>query len=84
MLRILWTVHKTNVSILNEIGNPRRLSSIVMKRALTFFEHIYRKDSMDKLVEQDYLVDDEGDLQHAGWMWQRSKQVFRTDFWSDH
>ena len=52
MLRIPYTAHRTNVSILNELGNPKRLSSIVLKRILTFFGHIHRSDNMEKLVVQ--------------------------------
>lgn len=52
MLRIPYTAHRTNVSILNELGNPKRLSSIVFTRILTFFGHIHRSDNMEKLVVQ--------------------------------
>ncbi|VEN36712.1 unnamed protein product [Callosobruchus maculatus] len=52
MLRIPYTVHRTNVSILDELGNPKRLSSIVSMRMLTFFGHIHRSDNMEKLVVQ--------------------------------
>ncbi|VEN45210.1 unnamed protein product [Callosobruchus maculatus] len=52
MLRIPYTAHRTNVSILDELGNPKRLSSIVSMRMLTFFGHIHRSDNMGKLVVQ--------------------------------
>ncbi|VEN59534.1 unnamed protein product [Callosobruchus maculatus] len=52
MLRIPYTAHRTNVSILDELGNPKRLSSIASMRMLTFFGHINRSDNMEKLVVQ--------------------------------
>ncbi|VEN39022.1 unnamed protein product [Callosobruchus maculatus] len=52
MLRVPYTAHRTNVSILDELGNPKRLSSIVSTRMLTFFGHIHRSDNMEKLVVQ--------------------------------
>ncbi|VEN36212.1 unnamed protein product [Callosobruchus maculatus] len=51
MLRVPYTAHRTNVSILDEVGNPKRLSSIVSTRMLTFFGHVHRSDNMEKLVE---------------------------------
>ncbi|VEN33584.1 unnamed protein product [Callosobruchus maculatus] len=48
MLRIPYTAHRTNVSILDEL----RLSSIVPTRMHTFFGHIHRSDNMEKLVVQ--------------------------------
>ncbi|VEN61212.1 unnamed protein product [Callosobruchus maculatus] len=50
MLRVPYTAHRTNVSTLNELGKPKRLSSIVSTRVLTFFGHIHRSDNMEKLV----------------------------------
>ncbi|VEN36189.1 unnamed protein product [Callosobruchus maculatus] len=41
-----------NVSILDELGNPKRLSSIVSTRIPAFFGRIHRNDNMDKLVVQ--------------------------------
>lgn len=52
MLRVPYTAHRTNVSILSELGNPKRLSSIVSTRILTFFGHIHRSGNMEKLVVQ--------------------------------
>ncbi|VEN38199.1 unnamed protein product [Callosobruchus maculatus] len=52
MLRVPYTGHRTNISILDELGNPKILSSIVLTRMLTFFRHIYRSDNMEKLVVQ--------------------------------
>ncbi|VEN59756.1 unnamed protein product [Callosobruchus maculatus] len=52
MLIIPYTAHRTNVSVLDELGNPTRLSSIVSMRMLTFFGHIHRSGNMEKLVVQ--------------------------------
>ncbi|VEN61216.1 unnamed protein product [Callosobruchus maculatus] len=50
MVRVPCTAHRTNVSILDELGNPKRLSSITSTRMLTFFGHIHRSDNIEKLV----------------------------------
>ncbi|VEN42201.1 unnamed protein product [Callosobruchus maculatus] len=52
MLRIPYTAHRTNVSIPDELGNPKRLFPIVSMRMLTFFGHIHRSENMEKLVVQ--------------------------------
>ncbi|VEN64292.1 unnamed protein product [Callosobruchus maculatus] len=52
MLRVLYTAHRTNMSILDELSNPKRLSSVVSTRMLTFFGHIHKSDNMEKLVVQ--------------------------------
>lgn len=53
MLRIPWTAHRTNVSILKELNITERLSSTVQIRILKFFGHITRnEDSMERLVVQ--------------------------------
>ncbi|VEN37549.1 unnamed protein product [Callosobruchus maculatus] len=49
MLRVTYT---PNVSILDELGNPKRLSCIVSTTMLTFFGHIHRSDNMEKLEVQ--------------------------------
>lgn len=53
MLRIPWTAHRTNISVLAEIGPRQRLSSIIYNRILNFFGHITRSKNMEKLVLQD-------------------------------
>lgn len=52
MLRIPWTAHRTNLSILNELQVKQRLSSICMQRILKYFGHIARKpsDNLEKLM----------------------------------
>ena len=53
MLRIPWTAHRTNASILKELNIKERLSSSVQIRILKFFGHITRnEDSMERLVVQ--------------------------------
>ncbi|KAI8438254.1 hypothetical protein MSG28_010856 [Choristoneura fumiferana] len=53
LLRIPWTAHRTNVSILKELNIKERLSSTVQIRILKFFGHIIRnEDSMERLVVQ--------------------------------
>ncbi|RVE41762.1 hypothetical protein evm_013591 [Chilo suppressalis] len=53
MLRIPWTAHRTNVSILKELQIKKRLSSTVQIRILKFFGHITRnEESMERLVVQ--------------------------------
>ncbi|VEN45173.1 unnamed protein product [Callosobruchus maculatus] len=52
MLRVPYTAHRTNVSTLDELDNPKRLSSIVSTRMLSFFGHIHRSDNMEKPVVQ--------------------------------
>ncbi|VEN63464.1 unnamed protein product [Callosobruchus maculatus] len=54
MLRVPYTAHQTNVSILDDLGNPKRLSSVVSTRMLTFFGHIHRSDNMERLVVQSH------------------------------
>ncbi|KAJ8718735.1 hypothetical protein PYW07_016291 [Mythimna separata] len=44
MLRIPWTVFRTNVSILQELQISSRLSSECLRRILQYFVHIARKD----------------------------------------
>ncbi|VEN47868.1 unnamed protein product [Callosobruchus maculatus] len=43
MLRVPYNAHRTNVSILDELGNPKRLFSIVSMRMLTFFGHSQKR-----------------------------------------
>jgi len=40
MLRISWTEHRTNESVLNEIGIDRELAAIVKKWKLQYFGHM--------------------------------------------
>ena len=54
MLGVSWTEHRTNVSIIQELGITQRLSSIVQARILSFFGHVSRRESMsiERLVVQ--------------------------------
>ncbi|CAH2232677.1 jg5302 [Pararge aegeria aegeria] len=44
MLRIPWTAHRTNASILKQLKITRRLSTTCLKRILDYFGHIARRD----------------------------------------
>ncbi|XP_050511592.1 uncharacterized protein LOC126887803 [Diabrotica virgifera virgifera] len=52
MLRIPWTAHRTNVSILNQLKIKKRLSTICLQRILQFFGHVVRRgdDSLERLI----------------------------------
>ncbi|XP_077255535.1 uncharacterized protein LOC143893712 [Temnothorax americanus] len=52
MLRIPWTAHRTNASILRELGITARLSTICLRRILEYFGHIARRsgDNLEKLM----------------------------------
>lgn len=54
MLRIPWTAHRTNVSVLEELNiEPRdRLLPSIQRRMLKFFGHVLRRDGMEKLTIQ--------------------------------
>lgn len=53
LLRVKWTAHRTNVSILKELQIKQRLSSIVQLRILNMFGHIIRNErSLERLVVQ--------------------------------
>ncbi|CAH2228347.1 jg2703 [Pararge aegeria aegeria] len=52
MLRIPWTAHKTNASILRQLKITRRLSTTCLKRIFEYFGHIARRDgdNLEKIV----------------------------------
>ncbi|CAH2230531.1 jg8859 [Pararge aegeria aegeria] len=52
MLRIPWTAHRTNASILRQLKITRRLSTTCLKRTLEYFGHIARRDgdNLEKIV----------------------------------
>lgn len=54
MMRIPYTAHRTNVSILQElsIDTNNRLLLTIQKQILRFFGHVIRKDGMENLVIQ--------------------------------
>ncbi|KAI8429179.1 hypothetical protein MSG28_007716 [Choristoneura fumiferana] len=54
MLRVSWTQHRTNLSILEELQVKERLSSIVRSRILRYFGHVTRRGehSIERLVVQ--------------------------------
>lgn len=51
MLRIPWTAHRTNTSILTELNITTRLSTIINQSILRYFGHITRRrEGMERLV----------------------------------
>ncbi|KAL0878559.1 hypothetical protein ABMA27_003646 [Loxostege sticticalis] len=54
LLRIPWTAHRTNVSVLKELKmeNAQRLSSICLHRVVSYFGHIARREAnnLEKLI----------------------------------
>ena len=51
LLRIPWTEHRTNISILAELDIEVRLSAVCMRRVLQYFGHVARRgaDNLEKL-----------------------------------
>ena len=54
MLRITWTMKRTNISILEEIGTKKCLLDFINSQALSYFGHVARSDtnSLEKTVMQ--------------------------------
>ncbi|CAH2243650.1 jg26125 [Pararge aegeria aegeria] len=52
MLRIPWTAHRTNASILRQLKIIKRLSTTCLKRIFEYFDHIARRDgdNLEKIV----------------------------------
>ncbi|XP_071653185.1 uncharacterized protein [Temnothorax longispinosus] len=51
ILRIPWTAHRTNISVLEELGIRTRLLKRINQAYLRYFGHIARqRDTMEKLV----------------------------------
>ena len=52
LLRIPWTAHRTNVSILQELQIKTRLSVVCLKRVLGLFGHIVRRepDNLERTI----------------------------------
>ena len=55
MLRICWTARQTNVSIVNELDEPIRLSVLCERRKLGHYGHIMRRK--DGNLEKDIPFD---------------------------
>jgi len=49
MLRIPWTAHETNQSVLQRVGQGKQLLKIIRKRQISFLGHAIRKDEMEHL-----------------------------------
>lgn len=59
MMRIPLTAHRTNVSILNELNirERNRLLPIIQRRILAFFDHVIRRDGMERFCIQGKVVE---------------------------
>ena len=51
LLRVPWTAHRTNTSILTELKIEERLSTVCMRRVLQYFGHIARRgpDNLERV-----------------------------------
>ena len=47
-LKISYTEHKTNIEVLQEVGENRKLKKEIIKRKLQYFGHLIRKDGIQK------------------------------------
>ena len=47
-LKISYTEHKTNVEVLQTVGEKRYLKKEIMKKKMQYFGHIVRKDGLQK------------------------------------
>lgn len=54
VLRIPWTAKRTNLSIIQEVKEPQRLSKLVQGRILRYFGHLQRRDvdNLERLIVQ--------------------------------
>ena len=50
ILRIPWTAHQTNVSVLQETGQDRKLLCCIEQRQLKFLGHVIRKGELEDLA----------------------------------
>ena len=47
-LRISYTEHKTNIEVLETVGESRKLKKEIIKRKLQYFGHLIRKEGVQK------------------------------------
>ena len=67
MLRIRWTAKRTNVSIINDLDEPIRLSVLWERRETGYFVHIRRREDGNLSFLVRHLVEQrEEDLQPGG------------------
>ena len=54
MLRIVWTMRRTNASIIEEIGVSKRLLHAINTQMLSYFGHISRRkgNNLEKMIMQ--------------------------------
>ena len=55
MLRISWTEHRTNESMLNEIGIDRELVATIKKRKLQYFGHMITAQNLCTHIFEGHL-----------------------------
>ena len=48
ILRIPWTAHQANVSVLQRMGQERRLLCCIEQRQLKFLGHVIRKGELER------------------------------------
>ena len=47
-LKISYTEHKTNIEVLEQVGESRKLKKEIIKKKLQYFGHLIRKDGIQK------------------------------------
>ena len=74
LLRVLWTVGKSNQSVLKEISPGCSLEGLMLKLKLQYFGHLMRRvDSLEKTL----MLGGIGDRRRRGW--QRMRWHHRLD-----
>ena len=75
MLRIPWTMRRTNASILEEIGLSKRLLHTINIQMLSYFGHIARRkgNNLEKVIMQGMIEEKRRKGRHRSrWIDQRS------------
>ena len=83
LLRVPWTVRRSNQSILNEINPKYSLEGLMLKLKLQYFGHLlWRTDSMEKtLMLGDWGQEEKGETEDemVGWhYWLNGQQFDQT------
>ena len=55
MLKISWTEHRTNDSVLNEMGTERQILETVKRRKLQYFGHVVRAQNLCTHILQGFV-----------------------------
>ena len=53
ILRVSWTEHRTNISVLREIGEDRCFISSIMRQKLQYFGHITRAGNLSRQTHKE-------------------------------